>query len=280
MILMNVTKSHAIDAFYSISRTCKRFQSVIEGKKDEILPMVHINFPENAFQNLPRRANKIKVSVKQLSEFFGSCSGVIECVSKAIGKKLWCSAWLLIAKRKHNWFIIERAFWKQRQNIQSVNLLQQSDIIEEVTEEPWLPNEMYILKKEDQHLLLSKDAWLNDRIMDAAQKLICKKIGTDESYQSVHNSEKKTIDSFHPVSQEHGQLLHDGANHWFLSFCSNGCVQICDSLRSSLTRSSRKSIRSLYKHYVADGGEQIVTFLPVQWSQLWTFCDRLRRRNS
>ena len=87
IILMNVTKSHAIDAFYSISRTCKRFQSVIEGKKDEILPMVHINFPENVFQNLPRRANKIKVSVKKLSKFFGSCSGVIECVSKAIGKK-------------------------------------------------------------------------------------------------------------------------------------------------------------------------------------------------
>ena len=112
MILMNVKKSHAIDAFYSISRTCKRFQSVIEGKKDEILLMVHINFSENAFQNLPRRANKIKVSVKKLSKFFNSCRGVIECVSKAIGKKLWRSSWLLIAKRKHNWFIIERAFWK------------------------------------------------------------------------------------------------------------------------------------------------------------------------
>ena len=86
MILMNVTKSHAIDAFYSISRTCKRFQSAIEGKKDEIRPMVHINFPENVFQSLPRRANKIKVSMKTLSKFFGSCSGVIECVSKAIGK--------------------------------------------------------------------------------------------------------------------------------------------------------------------------------------------------
>ena len=58
LILMKVTKSHAIDAFYSISRTCKRFQFVIEGKKDEILQMVHINFPENAFQNMPRRANK------------------------------------------------------------------------------------------------------------------------------------------------------------------------------------------------------------------------------
>ena len=66
------------------------------------------------------------------------------------------------------------------------------------------------------------------------------------------------------MSQEHVQLLHDGANHWFLSFCSNGRVQVCDTLRSSLTRSSRKSIRSLYKHYVVDGGEQIVTFLPVQ----------------
>ena len=264
MILMNVTKSHAIDAFYSISRTCKIFQSVTEGKKDEILPMVHINFPENVFQNLPKRANKIKVSVKKSLKFFGSCSGVIECISKAIEKKLWRSAWLLIAKRKHNWFIIERTFWKQRENIQSVNLLQQSAIIDEVTEEPWLRNEMYILKKEEQHLLLSKDAWLNDRIMNTAQKLICKEISTDESYQSVLNSEKKTIDPFHPVSQEHVQLLHDGANHWFLSFCSNGRVQVCDSLRSSLTRSSRKSIRSFYKHYVVDGGEKIVTFLPVQ----------------
>ena len=33
LILMNVTKSHAIDVFYSISRTCERFQSVIEGKR-------------------------------------------------------------------------------------------------------------------------------------------------------------------------------------------------------------------------------------------------------
>ena len=132
-------------------------------------------FQKFFFQNLPRGANKIKVSVKKLSKLFGSCNDVTECVSKAIGEKLWRSAWLLIAKRKHNWFI-ERAFWKQRQNTQSVNLLQQSDIIDEVTEEPWLRNEMYILKKEDQHLLLSKDAWLNDGIMDPAQKLIGNKL--------------------------------------------------------------------------------------------------------
>jgi len=194
---------------------------------------------------------------------FGPYSGVIECVSKAIKKKLWRSAWLLIEKRNHNWFLIERAFWKQRQTIHKVNLLQQSDI-DEIIEEPWLQNEMYILKKEDQQLLLTKDAWLNDRIMDAAQKLICKEIGTDGTYQSVLNSEKQTVDPFHPVSQEHVQLLHDGINHWFLSFCSNCRVQVCDSLRTSLTRSARRSIRSLYKHYVHDSGELIEPFFPYK----------------
>ena len=88
--------------------------------------------------------------------------------------------------------------------------------------------------------------------------------GTFKGIEKLLNSEKKTIDPFHPVSQEHVQLLHDGANPWFLNFCSNRRVQVCDSLRSSLTRSSRKSIRSLYKYYVADGGEQTVAFLPVQ----------------
>ena len=127
-----------------------------------------------------------------------------------------------------------------------MNLLQQSDIIEEVTEESWLCNEMYILKKEDQHLLLSKNVLLNNLIMDAAQKLICKEIGTVESYQSVLNSEKKTIDPFHPVSRKHVQLLHDGANHCFLRFFSNGRVHFCDSLRSNLTRSSRKFLLKVF----------------------------------
>ena len=56
------------------------------------------------------------------------------------------------------------------------------------------------LKKEDQHILLSKDAWLIDRIMDAAQKLICKEIGNELSYQSVLNSQKEVADPFHPVT--------------------------------------------------------------------------------
>ena len=74
-----------------------------------------------------------------------------------------------------------------------MNLLQQSDIIDEVTEEPWLRNEMYILKKEDQHLLLSKDAWLNGRIMDAAQNLICKELGTEGQISRYLILKRKTL---------------------------------------------------------------------------------------
>ena len=39
-------------------------------------------------------------------------------------------------------------------------------------EEFWIRNELYYLKKEDSDILHSESAWLNDRIMDAAQKLI------------------------------------------------------------------------------------------------------------
>ena len=60
--------------------------------------------------------------------------------------------------------------------------------------------------------------------------------------------------------EEHIQLLHDGRNHWILSFCSNGRVQVCDSLNTALTRSSRKAIRSLYKHYFS--GDEVISFLP------------------
>ena len=74
----------------------------------------------------------------------------------------------------------------------------------------WLRNDLYFLKQKDEQILLSNNAWLNDCIMNAAQKLICKEIGKIDSYQSVLNSERKTENPYQPVSQEHVQLLHDG----------------------------------------------------------------------
>ena len=64
MILMKPTTS---DTFDSISNTCRRFKSLLEERKEDILPMVHIHFSEKVYNDLPRRSNKVKVSVKKLS---------------------------------------------------------------------------------------------------------------------------------------------------------------------------------------------------------------------
>ena len=49
---------------------------------------------------------------------------------------------------------------------------------------------------------------------------------------------------------------------WFLSFCSSGRVQICDSLKSKLNRLSMKSLYPLNKH-VGEFEKVKPTFLPV-----------------
>ena len=102
--------------------------------------------------------------------------------------------------------------------------------------------------------------------MDAAQKFICEEIGTPFTFQTAEFS-KKDVEPYRAVYEEHIQLLHDGRYHWILSFCSYGRVQVCDNtvkkfLNTALTRSSRKAIRSLYKHYFSR--DELISFLPVQ----------------
>ena len=63
------------------------------------------------------------------------------------------------------------------------------------------------------------------------------------------------------MKNEHIQLLNAGSEHWLFTFCSNGKIQICDSLKPSLSRVNRKCVHALYKNCVK---EFIVSFLPVQ----------------
>ena len=129
------------------------------------MPRVYLDFYDKVLERLPR-GNKIKV---------GPNSGAIDDVSKAIGNKNWRSAWLLIEKRKYSWFVIDRVFWKEKKK---VNTIQESDMVIDVHPDEWLHNRMYILTQKDKEVLLSKDEWLNDQLMDTAQKLICEEIGT------------------------------------------------------------------------------------------------------
>ena len=98
----------------------------------------------------------------------------------------------------------------------------------------WLQNEFYYLQSEYKNILMTIHAWLSYRIKDAAQKIIWKALSKMDSFLSVLYSKKNTHYSNYPfraVNNEHIQLLHDGINHWILSFCSSDRAQICDSLR-------------------------------------------------
>ena len=109
---------------------------------------------------------------------------------------------------------------------------------------------------------MTKDVWFNDAIMDAAQKLICKALSKIGSFQSVLSSQRRSNYPFRAVNDEHLQLLHDKNNHWIISFCSNGPVQICDRLKNHSGRLTLRSLNALYRNF-KDMSSEKLSFLPV-----------------
>ena len=93
--------------------------------------------------------------------------------------------------------MIARVFWKKRK----LNTIQELDIITDTPQYEWLHNRIYILMEQEKATLLSNDKWLNDHIMDAAQKLICEEIGTTSPFQTVLNSQKKVVKPYEAVSK-------------------------------------------------------------------------------
>ena len=81
-------------------------------------------------------------------------------------------------------------------------------------------------------------AWLHDCIMDAAQKLIRKKLRVDGNYQSVLNVQKRRGAPYRGVKNDHIRLLYNGSGHWLL----------CDSFKTSLSRRNSSSAFSLSKN--------------------------------
>ena len=200
MILELAIVNQDVITFNAVHNTCSRFRPIIKEKQNDILPRVCLDFYDNVLVRLPRRGNKIKVSVNKLSRHFGPNSGAIDDVSKAIGNKNCRSAWLLIKKRKYRWFVIDRVFWKEKKK---VNTIQEPDMVIDAHPDEWLHDRMYILTEKDKEVLLSKDEWLNDQLMDAAQNLICEEIGTPFTFQTVLNSQKKFVEPCRAVYEKH-----------------------------------------------------------------------------
>ena len=76
----------------------------------------------------------------------------------------------------------------------------------------WVKNDQYNLTKEEKDIVLEDRSWLNDNLMDAAQKLLCNSLDNLECYQSVLDSQKKDV-TFFAVTKDHIQIMHDGKDH-------------------------------------------------------------------
>ena len=206
---------------------------------------------------------KLKVIVRKITAAFGSASGVVMDIAQYANRS-WRSAWLILSPQEYSWFIIERVYWKKQIKLQVIKIPDDVQDQKMVTEAAtWIKNNDYHLKYSDREILLSESAWLNDNLMDSAQKLICKSLGNLASWQSVLNWQRRGT-PFHKVGEEHIQLMHDGINHWLLSFNSNGRVQVCDSLYETLGSVTKRCLKALYKSLLDKDGKLSVTMIPVQ----------------
>ena len=184
---------------------------------------------------------KIEVSARKIANLFGEHFGVSVRILNVANNRKWKSSWLLLESEKHSMYRIRKVYWKSIKNPIAIKD-EASNKAPNTEEQFWVCNDLYFLKNEDANILKSQTAWLNDRIMDAAQKLICKTLGEEDNYQSVLNTQKNATIPFNPIYNDHIQLLHDGGSHWFLSFCSSGRVQICNRLKSTLNQPSYQFI--------------------------------------
>ena len=174
------TPGHKGQICQSILKTCKRFQ-IIENRGKLLPPRIYINpseFLPDADYN-----GKIEASVRKITSAFGSSSSVALQISDFVGRK-WKSAWLILSPQKHSWFTIDRFYWKG--NRKAMEILDDSN-----SSKVWLKTADYLLTEKEKNILLRDTEWLNNNIMDAAQKLICKALGSLESYQSVLNWQKR-----------------------------------------------------------------------------------------
>ena len=116
---------------------------------------------------------KILLSTRKLTSTFRKSSGLASQLSNCIGDKKWKSSWLILAPEKYSWYAMTRIFWKIKSNESS-----NSQRIPAI----WIKNELYELKELDKEILEGSDCCLNDNLMGAGQRLICKVLGSLETY--------------------------------------------------------------------------------------------------
>ena len=107
--------------------------------------------------------DKIFISTRKLTSAFGKLSGLASQLSNYIGNKKWKFSWLILIPEKYSWFTMTRIFWK----IKSKNCLTLREFLQYGSETNFMSLRNCV----------KIDCWLNNNLMDADQKLICKALG-------------------------------------------------------------------------------------------------------
>ena len=113
------------------------------------------------------------------------------------------------------------------------------------------------LQKDDQRILRDGE-WLNDKHIDAVNRMVCEHIGADNP-QSVNISQAKY--GFDTVQTEIVLILHDN-NHWITTACIGGQLLYMDSLRRPVSLRIQQQMRQLFSTGINRQKQLPVTVVP------------------
>ena len=119
---------------------------------------------------------------------------------------------------------------------------------EEISNDIWLDQ----LRISDRDEIIDQSAWLNDRVINFAKKLIKSDLsinGMQDTLLAPHYDESKQewvkINNFKKQEPPSCQIHYNGSNHWVASYQreKNGPVYLIDSLKSSKSLNANLSIQ-------------------------------------
>lgn len=113
------------------------------------------------------------------------------------------------------------------------------------------------LTREDREVV--RRGQLNDKIIDAVNKILSAKIATEPQTTLLSQS----ASGFAPCSDETVQILH-GNSHWITVAGTRDTVLYVDSLRphQPITRYVARQIRQLFPQHIDENGKLIVSIIP------------------
>jgi hypothetical protein len=106
----------------------------------------------------------------------------------------------------------------------------------------WIPS--FHLRDSDKKLLEAGD-WLNDRIIDAVNKLVAIQMNNSCNFQTTLL--RQTIDGFRAVDANTVQILHD-TNHWITVASTDSGIVFADSMRGSISDNVKRQMKQLFQN--------------------------------